>query len=290
MLSATERDGTHGTSGTPQIFWLSYLGHKHSQAQGANKPDRWENCIQYPAICTQTPVSSNHYWRSNIDEEEEEEKGSILFGPYSRNVVSSYKNADATRKKMERLLSENKLPRMASSVKKAMIALASIMIAAALAGVLVHLFTRLNQGGMCADNMCEVLSLPNCTNKQHSCNPLQSSKSDNIFCPTHANCLECYWVWSILVNLRCWHHQAQGECHVNIQDCAYCHWAMQPNGNVLSWVFCFLCHCQNCIKTQVHKEEHRYCTQDSPNTITQKWFVVLCFCMCQEWKWWQRWW
>jgi len=52
------------------------------------------------------------------------------------------------RKKMKRLPSESKLPRMASSVKKAMIALASIMLAVALAGVLVHLFTRLNKGGM----------------------------------------------------------------------------------------------------------------------------------------------
>jgi hypothetical protein len=52
------------------------------------------------------------------------------------------------RKKMKRLLSESKLPRMASSVKKAMIALASIMLVVALAGVLVRLFTRLNEGGM----------------------------------------------------------------------------------------------------------------------------------------------
>ncbi len=59
----------------------------------------------------------------------------------------SYKNAD-TRKKIMRLLSESKLSRMATLVKKAMIALASIMLAVSLAGVLVHLFTRLNQGGM----------------------------------------------------------------------------------------------------------------------------------------------
>ncbi len=46
-------------------------------------------------------------------------------------------------------------------------------------------------------------------------------------------------------------------------------------------VFCFFCHCQNCIKTQVWKEEPRCCTEDSPNAVTQKWFVVLFFCMCQ---------
>jgi uncharacterized protein involved in exopolysaccharide biosynthesis len=58
--------------------------------------------------------------------------------------MSTTRMPTTRRKKMKRLLSESKLPRMASSVKKAMI----VMLAVALVGVLVCLFTRLNQGGM----------------------------------------------------------------------------------------------------------------------------------------------